>query len=490
MHRRHGRPLLAAVAVTLALTAGCGADPADTPARWTGPSTPASAGAEPTPGGTPAAVTGFGAAPASCPRPAPAARSSSTLDPTAAFHPGRTATDSANAVDTAPNCEIVVGGRFTDVRGGTRTTLGKGPGAVLRLDGTGRRLLGVTRLAGVVEDLEVHREGGEIAVATDRGVALLDPRATTARWQRAGAASRVAVGAAGTVAAVVGGAVRVYDLRGAALATIRPDGRTVSDVAVDDRSGLVFVSGYRQVNAGPCVPVQIAYVHAYDRRGALRWRAYDHPAAKLGDRCADSRAERVSMGRDGKLYLAGVTDGGNSIFGRSAADVTRPAPNVVVDKFTQPFNTGNAHQTYLARLDPSSGRQLAGQHLLARIDSKGDRGNTVTPYAVTADERGRVYAGGVSAYQIADRSRVALGGRRLASYAGGDAWVLVLSADLKRRLTWVVFTDGGAGAVRGVTAGSGVAAVAARVDKGPFYRTRDAGPGTGGGYLAAWPGLS
>ncbi|MEH0819174.1 MULTISPECIES: hypothetical protein [unclassified Micromonospora] len=95
----------------------------------------------------------------------------------------------------------------------------------------------------------------------------------------------------------------------------------------------------------------------------------------------------------------------------------------------------------------------------------------------------------MSAYQIADRGRITLGGHRLAAYAGGDAWLLVLSADLKRRTTWVVFTNGGAGAVRGV-AGSGVAAVAARVDKGPFHRTRPVQSTAGGGYLAAWPGLS
>ncbi|MEK8110325.1 hypothetical protein NKG94_50420 [Micromonospora sp. M12] len=60
----------------------------------------------------------------------------------------------------------------------------------------------------------------------------------------------------------------MYDLKGATLTSIRPADRTVSDVAVDDRAGLVFVSGFRQVNAGRCVPVQIAYVHAYDQRGS------------------------------------------------------------------------------------------------------------------------------------------------------------------------------------------------------------------------------
>ncbi|MEV1142757.1 hypothetical protein [Micromonospora sp. NPDC049799] len=489
----HRRRLMSVVTALALLLAGCQADPSAEPARWSGsgatPSPPSGSRAAPT--AAPRDASGLGAAPVACPDARPAPRSASSLDPTAASYLGRDGDDAANAVDVSPACEIVVGGRFTGLSGGTTTTLGRGgPGAVLRLDGTGRRLLSTTRLAGTVEDLEVRRDGGEIAVATDRGVWLLDPKASTARWQRGKGATRVAVGAAGTVAALAGTTVTVYDLKGATLTTIRPEARTVSDVAVDDRSGLVFVSGFRQVNAGRCVPVQIAYVHAYDRRGTLRWRAYDHPADRLGDLCADSRADRVAMGRDGKLYLAGETAGGNTIFARSAADPSRPAPNVVIDTFTQAFNTSNAHYTYLARLDPATGRQLAGQVVLSRIDSKGDKGNTIKPYAVTADESGRVYAGGVSAYQIAGRSRITLGGRRLAPYAGGDAWVLVLSADLKRRTSWVVFTDGGAGAVRGVAAASGVAAAVAKVDKGPFHRARAVQSGDGGGYVVAWPGLS
>ncbi|MFC0004959.1 hypothetical protein [Micromonospora siamensis] len=488
MPRRHR---LTAALLALALAAGCQTPEPATPARW---ADPAAAGAStparpPAPTRSPTASPSPSAAPVACPEPRQAPDTARELDPSSAGYLGGSGEDSANAVDVTPRCEIVVGGRFTDVRGGVTTTLGRGPGAVLRLDATGRRLLGVTRLAGTVADLEVRRPGGEIAVGTDRGVALLDPTARVVRWQRPGAAERIAVGSAGTVAAVVGGQVKVYDRSGTPRATLRPDGRTVHDVAVDDRHGLVLVGGYRQANAPPCGTVQIPWLHGYDRSGRLRWRAYDHAAGQLGDRCADSRVERVALGRDGRLYLAGLTDGGNSVFGRSAADLGREAPNVGTDRYAQPFNTGNAQQTYLARFDPASGRQLAGTFLLARLASKGDRGNTITPSAITADEKGRLYAGGVSAYQIADRDRITLNGRRLAPYAGGDAWVLVLSADLRRRTTWVVFTDGGAGTVRAVAAGSGIAAVAARVDRGPFHRGPGRRSAASGGYLAAWPGL-
>ncbi|SBT39056.1 hypothetical protein [Micromonospora auratinigra] len=484
--RRRGlTPTLVAL---LLVAAGCGADRERAPAGPTAAGTDRPATGAASPSVRPSARAGAGAAPVTCPEPAATPASSSRLDPTAGTYLGRPG-GAATGVDVTPTCEIVVGGRFTGVPGGPTTTLGKGAGAVLLLDGTGRRLLRTVRLAGAVADLEVRRPGGEVAVATDRGVLLLDPGATRIRWQRGGAVDRVAVGAAGTVAAVAGTTVTVYDRGGATLTRLRLAGRTVRDVAVDDRTGLVFVAGFRQTGGGRCDPVQIAWLHAYDRSGKLRWRGYDPPADRLGDLCADSRADRVAMGRDGRLYLAGETAGGNSLFTRSAADVTRPAPNVATDDFSRASNTGNAHHTYLARFDPATGRQLAGQVVISRIDSKGNRGNTITPSAITADESGRIYAGGVSAYQIAGRSRVTLGGRRLAPYAGGDAWVLVLSADLRRRLSWVVFTDGGAGVVEGVAVSGGVAAAAARVDEPGFWRGPGPSHGTGGGYLAAWPGL-
>ncbi|MEH1169440.1 hypothetical protein V6V47_29080 [Micromonospora sp. CPCC 205539] len=219
----------------------------------------------PPPDATAAAAGTSTATTVSCPDPGPAPRSDTALDPTAATYLGRDGADSANAVDITAGCEIVVGGRFTGLSGGTATTLGKGgAGAVLRLDPTGRKLLGTTRLAGVVEDLEV----------------------------------------------------------------------------------------------------------------------------RLGDLCADSRVDRIAPGRDGRLYLAGETAGGNTIFNRSATDPSRPAPNLVIDSFTEASNTSNAHLAYLARFDPATGRQLAGQTLLARIDTKGDQGNTIgrcSPHEVSAN---------------------------------------------------------------------------------------------------------
>lgn len=85
--------------------------------------------------------------------------SSSALEPTAATYLGLGASDAANAVDIAPDCAVVVGGQMTATEFGQSPTtlLGGTSGAVVRLDRKGQRVLSLTRLGAVVNDLEVRR---------------------------------------------------------------------------------------------------------------------------------------------------------------------------------------------------------------------------------------------------------------------------------------------------------------------------------------------
>ncbi len=486
-------------ALTLLLAGACGS-PEKPPAAaapasgapGAAPPAPPSASAALPSAAPPPSVPPSSAAPrpVGCPGEPERGPAATAVDPTGAGHLGTGAGDEANAVDIGADCTVVVGGRFSGALLGKAKRLpGGGDGAVLRLDRTGRKLLSAVRVAGKVHDLEVRRSTGDIATATDDGVRVLDPTGTRVRWSTTGAVTRIAVGDRGTVAALGGTTVRVHTAAGRVSGVVRLGGRTVSDVAVDDRSGLVFVTGFRQAG-GPCGQVQIPFVHAYDRGGARRWKLYDYGAGDLGGLCGDTRGGRVAMGRDGKLYLAGEMSGGTSVFTTDGRSTRGAAPNVAYDDFTRATNTGSAHLTYIARIDPATGRLRAGQVLLARIDTKGDLGNTITPRAITADAQGRVYVGGVSAYRIAGRDRLTMNGRRLADYAGGDAWVLVTSADLRKRLLWTSWTDGGTGEVRGVAVDGGVAAVAARADKAPFHTTAPVQPGRSrgdSGYVAVWP---
>ncbi|MEU4622002.1 hypothetical protein AB0G04_18765 [Actinoplanes sp. NPDC023801] len=411
--------------------------------------------------------------------------------PTTASYLGTGSGDVTSGIDIGAGCTIVVGGRLTGssvLTGAAKLPRG-GAGVVVRLSDDGRRVLSAVRVAGTVDDLEVRRTTGDIAVATDRGVRVLDASAATIRWQTREAVRRVAIGDAGTVAALTGTTVRIHDATGKRTGSVRLAGSTVEDVAVDDRTGLVFVAGFTQ-RGGPCRQVQVPFVRAYRHDGTARWRLYDYDPDELDGLCADSRVNRVAMGRDGELYLAGEMAGGTSVFTSNGRSARTAAPNVAYDKFTTTSNTSDAHLTYFARLNPATGTVKAGQTLLARIDVKGDKGNTITPAAITADADGRVYVGGSSAYQIAGRSRLRMNGRTLQPYAGGDAWVLVTSPDLRKRLQWTAWTDGGQAEVTGLAVQGSLVTLAARVVGPSMYITapvQRAVPAAGSGYFAVWP---
>ena len=464
--------------------------------RWLFPLLLLAACSNPAPGGTtpPPACGDLGQPPA---RP-------SALEPTAATYLGLGASDAANAVEIAPDCAVVVGGRMggTEFGQSPTTLLGGTSGAVMRLDPKGQRVLSLTRLGAVVNDLEVRRQGGQIAVAGDFGLALLSPDGKTPLWSVTdqGAADRVAVGDDGTVAALFGKTLRVYDAGGKALGSRSFEDSAVNDVAVGSSARLVFVTGFAQRDGGACSQLQVAWVRAYDYTGqTLRWRAYDWSHAQAAGRnssCADTRGMRLAMGRDGKLYFAGESAGGNTIYRYDPQDLSKEAPNVKRGPYHDAYNTGANHITYYARLEPADGKPLLGQILLARLpDTK--KGNTLRPRAIAADEAGRVYVGGVAACCIADRQGggLQLNGQPLPDYAGEDAWVLVTSPDFQQDLLWMVWNKGGKGEVRGLAAASGTAALAGRA-KGPFHTHQalqevghsGANADNSNGYASVWPG--
>lgn len=125
------------------------------------------------------------------------------------------------------------------------------------------------------------------------------------------------------------------------------------------------------------------------------------------------------------------------------------------------------------------------------------KGNTIRPRAIAADEAGRVYVGGVAACCIKNRQGggLQLNGQPLPDYAGEDAWVLVTSPDFTADLLWMVWNRGGKGEVRGLAAGGGTAALAARA-KGSFHTHQalqevghsGANADNSNGYASVWPG--
>ncbi|TAG80103.1 MAG: hypothetical protein EAZ21_09000, partial [Betaproteobacteria bacterium] len=437
------------------------------------------------------------AAPCATGFPSPTAH---TVSVQTASYFGKGATDALFAAEFAPDCTLLLAGRvtngsntFTDVTnvGNPLSAIAAGTtGTVARLSTDGTVLIARSVFGAQVNDLAVSRTSGDVAVASDIGLAVVASDLRTLRWSVAGGVNRVSITGDGRVAALFGKTLRVYSAVGVQLFEVAFGDALVGDVAIDSVSGLAFVTGFAQRDGSSCSQLQVAWIRAYELSGsgALRWRAYDYPrgvADAHGD-CADTRGRFIAMGDDGKLYFVGTSAGGNAIYrwtpqSRAMIDAHLPstsvwpsAANVTPDgdNYVQAFNTASNHISYVARFDPLSGRHEMGFFLLSRLGVASDsnpRGNTIEPRAIAADAEGRVYVGGISAYQIKNRELAAINGTPLPAYAGDDAWLLITSPDYSKRDVWVAFNQGGKATIHGIAASRGAVAVAAAVTLAPMF---------------------
>ena len=347
--------------------------------------------------------------------------------------------------------------------------LGGGPGALLRFDTTGITPLSLTRFPGSVLDMETQRTTGDIALIGTFGVALIAPDGSGAHWHvplSTNANKRVAVGDDGTVAALDNKTIRVFDSAGKLQSEWTLGNNFVNDLAIDAASGTVIVTGFDNKRLPGGGPVQVAYVYGYTYGGTRTWVNYDWPGGDLATNQADTRGMRVTIGRDGLLYFAGESAGGNTIYRWNPRQLNQPGPNVRYDQYNDPYNTASNHITYYARMNPSDGEIFQGQFLLSRLSST--RGNTIRPHAITADELGNVYLTGASACCIANRDQQQIADQPIGTYRG-DPFLLVVQPDFRQRLVWTAWSgqpDGGSGTIRGVTAGYGVAAVTGNLTAG------------------------
>jgi hypothetical protein len=422
--------------------------------------------------------------------------SPSRLDSQTASYLGSGATDTINAVEIAADCSVLVAGRLAQAAGAAAPAplvpgVAATTGVLAELVQEGRSLRRQRGFGAVVNDLATNA-GDAVLVGGDAGLASLGADLQTVHWHRTdlGAATRVALADDGTAAALFGKTLRIFDAQGATLASLAFGDSAVNDVAID-ASG-VYVTGFAQRDGGPCSQLQVAWVRAFTRTGTERWKAWDWThaqAAATSSSCADSRGMRIATGRDGGLYFAAESAGGNTIFRFQSRDLAAAAPNVATDAFNTGYNTASNHITYIARLDPADGRVLSGQLILSRLSD--GKGNTIRPRAIDADEQGRVYVAGVSACCTQNRSALTFNSTTLAAYAGGDPFVLVLSPDLRTRLLWFSAANGGKGEALGVAASRGLAVLASRADAAPMtldravQATRPA-TATSSGHVLSW----
>ncbi|NJM07007.1 hypothetical protein HC891_13735 [Candidatus Gracilibacteria bacterium] len=413
---------------------------------------------------------------------------STNLEADAATHLGGAQADSGGGVGVTSDGSIVFGGTLPGYE--TRQVLIAGTGGTLLVfDSSGREVRASFRVGDSINDMETSAED-ETVICGHFGVLALD-RFFARRWQGDdGEGQRCAIGSGGTVAVLVGGETFVYNRAGTTLGRWSVGGGTANDIAVDATKQQVIVTGFVQVSGN----LQIPFIRAFSYDGTLRWKSYDFAAGTPNLGSADTRGERIAIGRDGKLYFAGSINGGTgvSIFTRDPKDTSKSASDrtVVTDKYTDAFNVGSVKMLWYARFNSENGELELAQSLLTR--RSGDRGNSIAAAAITADSDGTVYIAGSAAAFIANRDQTSVAGIAPGVYSGSDAYVLVVSPDFTQRYSWVTFTGAsGNGGANAVAVRNGRAALAATLNSGAFITHNAIQPLPGGdkdAYLVVWRG--
>lgn len=300
----------------------------------------------------------------------------------------------------------------TEQPGGLSPTLLNGatttsPGAVVILNSAGTQVLSVTRLATEVLDLASDGADNLYVAAAYSGILKLDGTARNLIWkaQNGGYCRRVDVSSNGDAVGLnavgnTAGTLYVYNATGTLVGSF-PGLHFSQDVAIDHVTGHVYSTGFRQGNSN-CNPVQVAYLRANTYTGTQVWKNYDWPGPAL-DNCnpgvttnlmADTRGYRVTLGLDGKLYVAFEAAGGNHIFTKDPKNLSTNVSIVGGDSYHTFSNTGAEHKTFFARYEPSNGNYLQGQQLTNRLTNGDANAIRVKDGDIRADSDGRVYLGG------------------------------------------------------------------------------------------------
>ncbi|MGB6300091.1 MAG: DUF4114 domain-containing protein [Rivularia sp. (in: cyanobacteria)] len=380
------------------------------------------------------------------------------LDVSAATYLGGADDDFTNAVDISVDGNfVIVGGSLknTNFGGAEFEVLGGGDGSIVRYDSQTNEVVATTRLPGKVLDLEVSKNG-DIAVAYEGGIAVLNADATEVKWDKSlSNASRIAISDSGTVGVIedidnASDKAYLFDSEGKEKQQwdTGSSGRHFYDIAVTDQNkGMVIATGYEQ----KADLLQVAFTEALSYGGEDRWKNYDFNAGEIQGEglTADTRGTHVSIGRDGQLYAAYKVNGGtgSSIFYRDPNDLTEKVTDdrkIETDDYNRPTDISGGKITWYGRYNLETGDLIKGQTLLAR---QSNDGKSVTVSSITATEDGTVILGGDAAFKIANRDDQTIEGQPVSEYTkndgydGFDAYLAVISPDLKQRISWTPIPD-------------------------------------------------
>jgi hypothetical protein len=345
-------------------------------------------------------------------------------------------------------------------------------------------------LAAPVSDMAFDG-GRELAIATQDKILRLniDNGEVTSEIALAGV-SRVALSADRHVGAIANKTVYLYDANNKAIFSKLRDYTEVTDLEVRSCSDgqQVYVTSFRNTSFvgidNQRNPVQIALLEAFDFTGERQWSLFGDAAETIKQNVADTRLYRVTMGRDGFLYIAGESAGTATIFrwrgqpmsedeqyGKADTFLSR------IDQYSQLHNSGAAHLPYYARVNPLTGELVNAQMTFPR--SSNTKANAMRLGDIAVAPNGQLYFGGAASASIANRDALTLNGKSVGGYAGSDrAWMAIAPNFGDRKFWTVLAEEGGKGTVQGVDAGYGYSAALSNVESGTVPVTSGQATGT------------
>ena len=289
---------------------------------------------------------------------------------------------------------------------------------------------------------------------------------------------RVAVTPDGQIGAIADKTIYLYDADNNNIFSRLRDYTAVTDIEVFSCNGqqIVYVTSFQNARFtglnGKRNPVQIARLEAFDTNAEVLWSLFGDRPETIKQNVADTRLYRVTMGRDGYLYIAGESAGTATIFRWRGQPMTEeeqlgqtPPFLSRIDENSSLHNSGAAHLPYYARVHPTEGELVTAQMSFPRLSNTKANAMRLGDIAVGAD--GSLYFGGAASASIPNRENLTLNGVSVGEYGGKDRAWMAIAPDFQARKFWTVLAaQKGKGIVRGVDTGYGYSAALSNAENG------------------------
>jgi hypothetical protein len=395
---------------------------------------------------------------------------------------GTTGTDEIRGAVIKENNDIVYAANIGDINvaGATKYYLNgatdASPGAILILSSNGKTLKSITRICTKVSDLSKDRNDNLYIAAVGQGVFKINATATALLYSKLPSAGknvhRIDVGPTGKTVilevnetniddgTLTGGGVFYLDKDGNTVATCGSISQYTADVCIDEATQTIIGVGFKNFNTldaigGASLPVYVPVMRGFTYAGVLKWLDYDWGSDETittnsgsirqwlnlsANNMADARLNRCTIGKDGKLYVAGQVYGGNHIFRYDPKDVTIAGKMATGgDTFFNLSNTGTETHSIFSRYEPSTGDVMRTQVFTGRLPSSAGNSIICELGNIDADELGNCYLTGTSASGYPMSVEYQPG-----EYTGGG-YIMKSNYSMNTRLLSVRFTSGGYG---------------------------------------------